>query len=228
MEKQNRTRPIPQSLQKLLTLINSLPPEPMRFPLAVDRSEIEQLSTEFWEYVKALPKPIKEFVGPVDMKTSMTLAYVEPRRSKGYSPDKTMRAAYNRYTSLVSARDALKYLATFNNWNNDFGFNVIPANPVQLTVAVTLRADEVGRFNIVSNDVVAGLLDNELEAHRIRECPICNKLYWAGRITKPTCSKECGNTLRQRRWRETYSEESNMGQYYSKRKIKDDSSKESE
>jgi hypothetical protein len=219
MEKQNRTRPVPKGVQKLLDLVNELPTELKYFPLAVDETEVGLVSTEFSEYVETLSKPIREFIGPFDLKTRMTLAWIEPRRSKGYSPDKTMRAAYNRYTSLVSARDALRFLATFNNWNNDFDRNVIPFNPVEMTVAVTLRADEAGVFKVVSNEVIDGLLDHHMEAHRIRECPICKNLYWAGRRTRLTCSMECGNTLRQRRWRETYSEESKMCRYYNARKV---------
>ena len=41
-----------------------------------------------------------------------------------------------------------------------------------------------------------------IEASRIRQCPICTKLFWAGRRDKSACTEECSRVLRQRRLRE--------------------------
>ena len=43
-----------------------------------------------------------------------------------------------------------------------------------------------------------------VEAARIRKCPVCGAIFWAGRIDKPSCSRRCGKILRTREWRERY------------------------
>lgn len=43
-----------------------------------------------------------------------------------------------------------------------------------------------------------------VEAERIRECPICEKLFWAGRLDQTACSTRCANVRRGRIHREKY------------------------
>lgn|GEM_PF-6221231 len=44
----------------------------------------------------------------------------------------------------------------------------------------------------------------EIEAERIRECEVCERLFWAGRLDQSACRPQCSNVLRARRWREKY------------------------
>jgi hypothetical protein len=37
-----------------------------------------------------------------------------------------------------------------------------------------------------------------VERERIRQCPICEKIYWAGRTDQPACGKRCNNVRRSR------------------------------
>ena len=37
-----------------------------------------------------------------------------------------------------------------------------------------------------------------VEAERIRQCPVCEKLFWAGRLDQPACGARCANILRGR------------------------------
>src|SRR5262245_49125029 len=42
------------------------------------------------------------------------------------------------------------------------------------------------------------------DVKRIRECPICERIYWAARNDQPACSKRCNNVRHQRRWYRTH------------------------
>lgn len=55
----------------------------------------------------------------------------------------------------------------------------------------------------------------DIEIERIRECPICEKLFWAGRLDQSACSPRCSNVRRGRAWRSKYHE-----QYKQQRKQK--------
>jgi hypothetical protein len=45
---------------------------------------------------------------------------------------------------------------------------------------------------------------NEVELVRIKRCAYekCKKLFWAGRVDKPCCSRSCGNAYKQQRHRD--------------------------
>lgn len=45
-----------------------------------------------------------------------------------------------------------------------------------------------------------------VQAYRIRNCPICRRIFWAGRIDQAACSKQCNQTRRARLWRKNYQE----------------------
>jgi hypothetical protein len=44
---------------------------------------------------------------------------------------------------------------------------------------------------------------SEMEATRLRECPVCRHLYYAARSDQPACGTRCAHRLRSRRWYET-------------------------
>jgi hypothetical protein len=85
---------------------------------------------------------------------------------------------------------------------------------------VFVRADAAGNLRI-EHDLILRALEG-VEAKRICECPICGKLYWAGRLDKPACRTECAHVLRQRRYRKNYSEKYKLQRY--QRAEKDESS----
>lgn len=51
---------------------------------------------------------------------------------------------------------------------------------------------------------------NGIEAERIRLCPICQKLFWAGRRDKSACSLQCAGAFRQRKLRENRAYKKNL------------------
>lgn len=44
----------------------------------------------------------------------------------------------------------------------------------------------------------------KVEVERIRKCPVCEKLFWAGRLDQSACRSRCSNVLRAKKWREKY------------------------
>ena len=76
---------------------------------------------------------------------------------------------------------------------------------------VSVRLDAAGSLRI-EHDLILRALEG-VEARRIRECPICGALYWAGRLDKPACKTECDHVLRQRRYREKYREKYKWQRY---------------
>ena len=69
---------------------------------------------------------------------------------------------------------------------------------------ISVRADEAGNMQLEPHPLLTAI--NGVEAARIRECPICGKIFWAGRIDKPACKPPCVGVLRTRRHRERYPE----------------------
>ncbi len=73
--------------------------------------------------------------------------------------------------------------------------------------SVLVRVDENGilrRFNPLFLQIIEA---EEVEAARIRECPICDRIFWAGRITQKCCTPQCANTFRVHRHRYRSQEE---------------------
>ena len=68
---------------------------------------------------------------------------------------------------------------------------------------VSAKTDAEGSLRIELDPLLRAL--EGVEVRRIRECPMCGALYWAGRLDKPAC-KECVHAFRQRRYRENYKE----------------------
>jgi hypothetical protein len=44
----------------------------------------------------------------------------------------------------------------------------------------------------------------KIELERIRKCPVCETLFWAGRLDQSACRPRCANVLRAKTWREKY------------------------
>src|SRR5262249_52234943 len=46
----------------------------------------------------------------------------------------------------------------------------------------------------------------EVELSRIRQCQICDTIFWQGRTNQICCSRRCGHILAARRYRESFSD----------------------
>lgn len=70
-----------------------------------------------------------------------------------------------------------------------------------------LEIDSEGMLRDVKTLFFQVVEDEDVEARRIRECPICQRIFWAGRLTMQGCSPRCANTFRVRRHRYRTKEE---------------------
>src|SRR5262249_24911680 len=59
---------------------------------------------------------------------------------------------------------------------------------------ILMIVNEKGRIDFWHDWLSRALSD--VEASRIRRCQNCGKIYWAGRIDQPCCSKSCANIRR--------------------------------
>lgn len=70
-----------------------------------------------------------------------------------------------------------------------------------------LEIDRQGILRDVKTLFFRVITDEDIEARRIRECPICKRIFWAGRLTMKCCSTRCANTFRVHRHRYRTAEE---------------------
>jgi hypothetical protein len=118
----------------------------------------------------------REFVGPVN--------------------SKTFQVAASKYLYFVAARDLLPAIATVQQ-----GRLVMPPS-LGWEAIVHLELDSQGKVQLFPTKLLSPFLG--VEAMRVRVCPLCDRIFWAGRSDQPACSKKCAHTLRTRRWREGY------------------------
>src|SRR5262249_30341087 len=129
---------------------------------------------EYGKVIEPLPTPIKEFIGPIRPETLDEFTV--------------------RYESLIDMRDVLGRIADRR-----------PTSGLDLRNTqglVRLTTNDQGLIDLVKTWLADAL--EGVEADRIRRCPICGKIYWAGRKDQPACKKSCVQALRVRRWREKY------------------------
>jgi hypothetical protein len=102
-----------------------------------------------------------------------------------------------RLSELVSAWITFRHIAELAGSPQAFDRVVTVTNPPG--AGARLIADH-GVLKVEVSPLFK-MLDG-IEADRIRVCPICQNLYWAGRRDKSACSGQCSGTFRQRRLRE--------------------------
>ena len=177
-----RTVPVPEKLGDLIRLVNLLPtgteppPDILTFYMDTGSSEAQDWLKEYKRAIAQLPDGIQAFIGPINWKT--------------------ISSAYSRYSLLLDARDIFRQIASGQ-------INQGVALPGTQVLA-KLDTDKEGRITIKPTplaDALAGV-----EATRIRECPVCGNIYWAGRKDKPCCSASCNTRRRVRQWRKRYPE----------------------
>jgi len=110
-----------------------------------------------------------------------------------------------RLSELLSAWVTLRHIAEFAA--SDGAASVVATITNPPGAGARLISDH-GVLRVEISPFLA-MLDG-IEANRIRLCPICKGIFWAGRRDKSACSPQCSLTLRQRRLRENRA--------YSKRK----------
>jgi len=77
------------------------------------------------------------------------------------------------------------------------------------TLPSSVMVNKDGYIELKTTEFFDFIATYKIEARRIRLCRICYKIFWANRMDKWTCNKECGNKLRQRKWQLENKEEYN-------------------
>lgn len=180
----SRLRAAPQVLQQFIDLVNSVPPE-QEWPELPDFYDVlgevasgrSGKGVARWErMINDLPTHLRERIGPVRLDTAM--------------------AVYDVYSLLREARKTLRYIAHMDKSAGSV-HRKFPASDF-----LRLSLGQGGRIHIVHSPLIRAL--DGVEAARIRQCPICSRIFWAGRIDQLCCTRRCASDLRTRRWRSDY------------------------
>jgi hypothetical protein len=178
----SRARPVPPELAAYLEMANLLP-APEDLPGAVEGD----LRDHYWDdegQIEALAVQFAAFQG-----------YLEGTDLKAEEPVE----AVLRCRSLASLRAVLRTVARMDD-RNLATRNLLSGS--HLEDFVSGQADQDGKFRVTHHPLLHALEGVELT--RIRECPICGKLFWAGRIDQACCTKGCAGIRRTRLWRGNY------------------------
>ena len=183
----SRTRPCPQDLRERIEVVNSIPPD-KEFPDlwtdfdSVIRSGVDNVRTEFEKRLEQFPwdefSRFREFIDA----NSATLEDV---------------AACCRV--LRDARSLLRAIAQMDLSAEPL--LVLEGGRVPETF-LQISTDAEGKLCFTRSWIVEAL--DGVEAARIRQCAICNQIFWAGRIDQQCCSTAHQKRLRTRRWSERY------------------------
>lgn len=104
-----------------------------------------------------------------------------------------IEAAEAEYAFIRESRENLLKLISFVG-----GRGELPSRIVTHTNLV-VKDGKVG----LDNDRFARALD-DVDAWRIRQCPICGRIFWAPRKNQSCCTPPCAHRLRNRRYRARY------------------------
>lgn len=108
------------------------------------------------------------------------------------------REIFSLYNNVVAVRAIL--LAISNSSGS--GRIEIPSEAAESMTS--LIVDSEGKIQASSPPLLECLID--IEAARIRQCSECKRIFWAGRMDKFACTRQCVQRRRVRRWRERYPE----------------------
>ncbi len=109
-----------------------------------------------------------------------------------------------RYLSFAKAHDRLRLLAeefSTRDLKPEATISIRDTNPVHWFQMWIDENGEICTNKDLFTDAVEGV-----EAARIRLCEVCRNVFWASRMNKKSCSKLCAHALRNRRYRERYSQ----------------------
>jgi hypothetical protein len=219
--------PVPEKLGKLLKLVNIVPPE-LELPniaemitgvsaWVADGTLMRELAGKF----KTLPDLLSVYIWLGEERlfsildgTSNDKAVEDYLRSEGESeddhgwsekewldhkPSPYYLAAIN-YTYVRESREMLRDIARHAK-SHSYYISSLPKTRLSLSHG-SISIDSHGRLNYSPPPFIKAI--EGVEAARIRECEVCDQLFWAGRLDQKTCTTKCAKVLRTRRWRQNY------------------------
>jgi hypothetical protein len=189
----SRKHPVPPELGELIATANKVPDG---LPSLRDLRDLAQdaksenpntqidLDSLIWREVAKMPESLKQsFPEPPDMLNEQSRLYWRVRGRQQLQ---------ERYDYLTQAKLTLVVIA---NSDSDW------VGPFYLES--WLYKDKHGKAQFEIYPILQELKGVELA--RIRQCPICQKIYWAERKDQPACEKRCNNIRRSRIQRGTFS-----------------------
>jgi hypothetical protein len=198
-----RTRSCPRSLAELIRIVNFIPPE-------IELPDINELLSDG-----------AFSADDSDQSVGKTLAEAWRRFLRRHFPSEQFAQLYHylgpihahrlaeicdRYVLIADAQNLLTAIANAQGRKID-----VP--PQAMEGISVLAIDDSGNVRLEPGRLLR--IVNGVEAKRIRQCSECKRIFWAGRIDKPACSKKCLQRRRARRWRERYPEAYKVQRYKS-------------
>ncbi len=158
--------------------------ELLELPEEIYLAQSNQLNG-FWKYVwKNPPKP-NEYADA---------SKKENRSARSFG---IVYEAINRYEQFNDVRIKLRRIAdSAKKWNE--GKKTTPFHILPLLESVKFRLDENGFVSIETNAIAEAMRELQaakLEVERIRECEICQRIFFALRLDKQSCGSVCSNVL---------------------------------
>ncbi|MBA3242388.1 MAG: hypothetical protein H0T60_14250 [Acidobacteria bacterium] len=177
-----KLRRAPAKLEILLDLANLIPPEREPIDFSRELAAVKDYS-QWWDVAEKALEPCLEGL-PALRK------YIYGGASE-MSRTEAIEEAVQRYIYLHEIIKLLRSIVRLSKMYPQSGFSISITRPLNIQI------DAQGTIN-VGKDFIAEALD-EVEAERIRECEICNRIFWAGRITIKCCSLKHANLYRVRK-----------------------------
>ncbi len=126
-----------------------------------------------------------------------------------WSSSELISRARNRLLFLFAARETLSALPKPDAWLRVLRLNDSPLSVgAHARIYIAQSGEDKGKL-VVHSPVLYKRLEG-IEAARIRECPICARIFWAGRKDKFCCSDKCLAAQRSREYRKAYKEKCDL------------------
>lgn len=190
-----RTRPCPKPLAELIKIANLVSPE-YRLPGVAEMLDSEQIVRKIGagrQPDKAGFESIRGFLERNFPPKNFPQLY----RLLGPIRLERVLEVFNGYRAFSSMRALLTAIA-----NSQGGRIELPYEAAEQMIV--LAVDSNGKIQVKPGLLLETV--NGVEAGRIRQCSECKHIFWAGRMDKFACTRQCGQRRRVRLWRERYAE----------------------
>jgi predicted nucleic acid-binding Zn ribbon protein len=185
------SRPCPPDLAKLIKLLNLVPGE-MRlhhldeFKDEFDLNSHEGLDAALLEATKGLPEEVSNHVWRFECVDE-----------DGFDAENALEEAIQRYETLCNAQENLPRLVKLGAASYPTRWAELWLRPLQGVSLLTVDENGVSAFKL---DDFGRAISN-VEITRIRQCPVCSHIFWAGRSDQKCCNTKCSNLFRVHRHR---------------------------
>lgn len=203
-KREHRPKPVSRKLADLIGIVNLVPLNmkvPYLWATAVERGIDLDVAENQLGILKAslegLPEGFQRYI---------LKGLVNSNNDPFFDIADAFTNAIERYEMFCSARNVLRQIAEAAMDESTKQSIHIVYKPESANV---IQTREDGRLSVSrARDNVEEALE-DVEPERIRICPICWNIFWAGYITQKCCTPKCANTFRVHRHRYKTDEEKN-------------------